>query len=223
MVNTLSTLTTIFYLCYTKMFKTVTTEWNFSLWCSRLSLFVKWAFTVGNTLVGSGSTLALSSTKDNINSVRLMGCSRYAVPNSAITHTFFQLRLELIRIFLISIAMNNVLSLNPLFPVRRSMQVVYNITKSTLPLGWGILLLEPDPSNGKECQGRLWIWCIFLRVWFWEEDYTYDLGMLLHLFVCSSARRFLCSIRPFFVLSSLCFFNLFILLMLSFTHCKYIR
>ena len=127
MVNTLSTLMTIFYLCYTKMFKTVTTEWIFSLWCSRLSLFVKWAFMVGNTLVGSGSTLALSSTKDNINSVRLMGCSRYAVRNRAITHTFFQLRLELIRIFLISIAMNNVLSLNPLFPVRRSMQVLQKV------------------------------------------------------------------------------------------------
>ena len=87
-------------------------------------LFVKWAFMVGSTLVGSGSTLALSSTKDNINSIRLIGCSRYAVWNSAIMHTFFQLCLELIRIFkflLISIAMNNALSLNPLFPVRRSM------------------------------------------------------------------------------------------------------
>ena len=120
-------------------------------------LFVKWAFMVGNTLVGSGSTLALSSIKDNINSIscRLIGCSRYVVRNSAIMHTFIQLCLELIKIFkflLISIAMNNALSLNPLFPVRKSMQVVYNIT---LPLGWGILILEPDPSNGKECQGRL--------------------------------------------------------------------
>ena len=30
--------------------------------------------------------------------------------------------------------------------------MVYN---TTLPLGWGILILEPDPSNGKECQDRL--------------------------------------------------------------------
>ena len=44
-----------------KMFNAVITEWIFLLWCSRLSLFVKWAFTVGNTLVGSGSTLAHST------------------------------------------------------------------------------------------------------------------------------------------------------------------